>query len=362
MGVCSRRGTQMPRRSLRSASEKRSSARGVEARKGGGRREEGGSRGAFDFSIKRIQMPSDLPFTGLTGTPTYTSSHHHTPVHMQTDGRSCSTPLCVWLTYIFNRPHAHFTWHKRTPGCKLRHTDTQVDFPLAVPRVQGCPHGVIARDLGVELVRGPDWRLWSSRRNQFTDMLTLSYLEAGGCSGQTHTAAYTGCLSGVWILGFPLLPLYPHLHPKCANLLFREFLSGRIWSLTIRTKKMIIRLLFWYFEALTQIWFVPWGGDTWLLNTTSNPNKQWIRSIITPEKKQLFPAQASDARWRAGGFDLKPAKCDARNLLGMETTAGTWGIRQIERDATPRVRVFEGGGGGEHDLREAVSDTRRDKR
>lgn len=66
----------------------------------GGREEGGGSRGAFDFSIKRIQMPSDLPFTALTGTPTYTSSHHHTPVHMQADGRSCGTPLCLTDIYI----------------------------------------------------------------------------------------------------------------------------------------------------------------------------------------------------------------------------------------------------------------------
>lgn len=62
----------------------------------------------------------------------------------------------------------------------------------------------------------------------------------------TNTSHYRACFSDIWILGFPLLPSHPHLYPKCANLLFREFLSGTIWSLTIhRNDNKAALLIFW---------------------------------------------------------------------------------------------------------------------
>ena len=39
----------------------------------------------------------------------------------------------------------------------------------------------------------------------------------------TNTQNHRARFPDIWILGFPLLPPSPHLHPKCASLLFREF-------------------------------------------------------------------------------------------------------------------------------------------
>lgn len=62
----------------------------------------------------------------------------------------------------------------------------------------------------------------------------------------TNPHSYRYCFSDIWILGFPLLPPYPHFYPKCANPLFGVFLSGRIWILTIhRNDNKDPLLIFW---------------------------------------------------------------------------------------------------------------------
>lgn len=92
-------------------------------------------------------MPSDLPFTALTGTPTYTSSHHHTPVHMQTDGCSCCTPFCVKLTYIFNHPLVLYMTHTRTPDANRGTLTHRQAFHSQFHVWRGCPE-IFTRDFG----------------------------------------------------------------------------------------------------------------------------------------------------------------------------------------------------------------------
>lgn len=192
-------------------------------------------------------------------------------------------------------------------------------------------------------------------------MLTMGYLGAGGCLfGQTHQ--YRACFSGIYSLGFPLLPSNPHHHPKCANLLFREFLSGRIWSLTIhRNDNKAPLLIFWGSDPVL---ICSTGGVTAIhrfRNTTLNSNKQWIRSIITPE---TFPAQTSDVWWWIAEFHLKPGKPSMifATYLERKTIAGTWGNQPdwercymcvwVSLKEEERNRIWG----------EAVSDRRRDKR
>lgn len=222
----------MSRRSFRNASEKWSSARGVEAMEEGA-----GEHLIFHQAHSKAFRP-----------PLH-SPDRHTYIHIFASSHSCAhadrwvqllhTSLC--LTYIFNHPHILYMTHTHA-RCKWRHA--QVGFsthcctcagqPQYAPQRFGSLTGArprsealivaqesVHQDVDYELFRG--WRLlW------------------------TNTQHYGSCSSDIWIPGFPLLPLHPHLHPTCANLLFREFLSGRIWSLTIhRNVNMAPLLIFW---------------------------------------------------------------------------------------------------------------------
>lgn len=146
----------------------------------------------------------------------------------------CITILCTCRQNGAAVEHIHDITHTYL----LLYTCTQDanQVTLTHSRVfHSVPHGQGCSEIWDEIFCEFNWfrsqtaGLWSCCRSGFTKMLTMGYLEAGGCFGQTDNC--WGCFSDIQSLGIPLLSLYPHLHPKCANLLFGGFLSGSIWSL-----------------------------------------------------------------------------------------------------------------------------------
>ena len=128
----------------------------------------------------------------------------------------------------------------------------------------------------------------------------MCYLKAGGCFGQTHSTS--SLTSGAWVSLSSHCSLIPFLNMPTYNLESFYLAECEAWQYT----DLIVRLLFWHFEALTQFWFVLQGVLLRCISSehSSNPDKEWIHWIITPE---TFPGQTSCIWWLIAEFIFRLA-------------------------------------------------------
>lgn len=176
--------------------------------------------------------------------------------------------VCNWHIYLTT--HTEFKWHSRTWDASwgtLTHTGR------LYARYNMCA--------GLPPDNSPE--IWESNWAQIAGFdchvgvssPTCWRWVAGVCGHCTVQASSLRSTS--WVS--PLLPPHPHRYHKCASLLFREFISGRVRSSTThRNSNKAPLLIFWGSDPV--LFFFPGGGVTAI---HLNPNKQQICSIITPK-------------------------------------------------------------------------------
>jgi len=213
------------------------------------RGERGGSLGAFDFpssASKGLQTSPSQPWQA------HLHIHLRIITRRQMGAAAAHLSVSNWHIYIFNHPNVFYMTHTHA-RCKLRHTDTQADSPLTVPRGLSRDMHQTFRSLTVAV---PDWRLWSSCNE--TKNVDYGLFRSWKLLWTHATTELPSLASRVWV-SFSSHRILISIR-TCAILLFREFLF--IWqNIKLDNKReMIIRLLFWYYEALTQFGFVPRGA------------------------------------------------------------------------------------------------------
>lgn len=150
-----------------------------------------------------------------------------------------------------------------------------------------------------------------------------------------HTHHDRAFFPDIWSLGIPLLPLYPNFHPRCAILLFREFFSGRIRSLTIhRNDNKAPLLIFWSSDPVL---ISSTRGGVPVIHCSKIP-LGFLRLLYNYASK--FPGTNKCCLIIDGWVLFKPANQEwYLEPTGNVSIRGTWKISRSRRDTSC---VFKG--------------------